>query len=477
MQPRGTWQHNVWQNRWLMQSNMKSISLSSQLISTATVVGQVLQGHSLDRVLESLASEMRPGVQALSYFAMRYLGTAQFIRNQLLLKAPPLAVVQLLDVAIALLLPDSNQQGENTDVPYYKPYVLVSQAVEAAKQQRTVRPFSALVNGVLRRFIREKPHLLQQVEKNGGMPKWNFPAWWVSQVRADWPLEAEKIGHVAQIPAPMTLRVNARWQTTPQARDALMAQGISASIVGPYALALDKPMHVADIPRFDKGYYSVQCAAAQLAAPLLLNGKWLADRLTGGPLQVLDACCAPGGKTAHLMEIASQDQIQVVAMDSDSQRLEKTQATLDRIGVKAQIRHGDATQNEAFAVTEQFDAILLDAPCSASGIVRRHPDIRWLRRASDIEALELLQQKMLDLLWHKLKPGGRLLYCTCSLFQSEGCGQTKNFKLRHNQAKCLNAPGHILPLNNNDGVELDTVKCQTGYGMAADGFYYALFEK
>lgn len=456
---------------------MKSINLSSQLIATASVVGQVLQGHSLDRVLESLKPELRPGVQALSYFTVRYLGTAQFIRNQLLHKEPPQAVAQLLDVAIALLLPDLERQERHKDVPYYKPYVLVSQAVEASKQQRAMRAFSALVNGVLRRFIREKSYLLEQAKEHGGLSQWNFPSWWENRVRNDWLHQAEKIGEIAQMPAPMTLRVNARWQTVSQARDALMQHGISASIVGPYALVLDKAMHVADIPDFDKGYYSVQCAAAQLAAPLLLEGRWFSNRAKSKPLQILDACCAPGGKTAHLLEISPGSSLQVVAMDSDVQRLEKTQETLDRIGVTAQLRHGDATHKDAFTATEQFDAILLDAPCSASGIVRRHPDIRWLRRASDIETLVLTQQKMLGLLWQKLKPGGRLLYCTCSIFKSEGVEQTQNFKLRHNQANQLDAPSHILPLNMNDGVALDVEQCSEEYAVAADGFYYALFEK
>ena len=219
-----------------------------------------------------------------------------------------------------------------------------------------------------------------------------------------------------------------------------------------------------ELPGFAAGLVSVQDAGAQLAAPLLLSGL-----SATAPLQVLDACAAPGGKTAHLLELAH---CQVTALDIDEGRCQLIHETLQRLGLQARVLRADAADLATWWDGQQFDAILLDAPCSASGIVRRHPDVRWLRRESDIAQLAATQKRLLQALWMVLKPGGRLLYCTCSVFRAEGEDQMETF-LRHNtQATLLPSPGHLLPLDaTNTGVVPDNPAGDH------DGFYYALLEK
>ncbi len=217
---------------------------------------------------------------------------------------------------------------------------------------------------------------------------------------------------------------------------------------------------------------SVQDAAAQMAAPLLLGGLAL-ER----PMCVLDACAAPGGKTAHLLEWAGANAaLQVTALDVDAERCERIRSTLTRLGLHAQVLAVDAGRPQDWWSSqcggEPFDAILLDAPCTASGIVRRHPDVRWLRRESDIAQLAAIQAHLLTTLWPLLRPGGRLLYCTCSVFRAEGDDQVQAFLARHKDARLLPSPGHLLP---GMGIKGETVPDnQSG---EHDGFFYALLQK
>jgi len=213
---------------------------------------------------------------------------------------------------------------------------------------------------------------------------------------------------------------------------------------------------------------SVQDAAAQRAAPLLLGGP---AALPPGA-RVLDACAAPGGKTAHLLELADLD---LLAIDRDAGRLAKVDATLARLGLVAKTLAADAADPAAWWDGRPFEAILLDAPCSASGIVRRHPDVRWLRRPGDVEALAATQDRLLDALWPLLAPGGRLLYATCSVFRAEGQDRADAFLQRHGDAARAEeppSPGHLLPLPDN--LEMPS---QPGTSLAADGFFLALFHK
>jgi 16S rRNA (cytosine967-C5)-methyltransferase len=219
------------------------------------------------------------------------------------------------------------------------------------------------------------------------------------------------------------------------------------------------------LPGFAEGALSVQDAGAQLAAPLLLNAL---DATASRP-RVLDACAAPGGKTAHLLERADLD---LTALDIDPARCERIRDNLRRLGLAARVLAADAAQPFSWWDGEPFDGILLDAPCTASGIVRRHPDVRWLRRESDVAQLERVQAQLLDTLWPLLRPGGCLVFCTCSVFRAEGSDQAQAFLARHTDARILPAPGHLLPTN---GARTTAVP-DNAIGDH-DGFFYAAFRK
>jgi 16S rRNA (cytosine967-C5)-methyltransferase len=263
-------------------------------------------------------------------------------------------------------------------------------------------------------------------------------------------------------------------------REALLAQwdhvGLTAIPVGDYGLVLDKARAVLDIPGFAEGLWSVQDPAAQCAAPLLLSGLLVTDAIVEGKkghmaLRVLDACAAPGGKTAHLLELLEPGS-QVIALDIDAKRCERIDQNLQRLGLTAEIVVADAAQPKTWWDGQLFDAILLDAPCSASGIVRRHPDVRWLRRATDIAQLAAIQKNLLKTLWPLLRPGGRMLYVTCSVFRQEGELQVKTF-VEHNTDVTLHpCLGHLRPQNSQTPAAL-----VDNLAGDHDGFYYALLEK
>ena len=260
------------------------------------------------------------------------------------------------------------------------------------------------------------------------------------------------------------LRVNARQGTRDAYLAELAASGIEASAVGEQGVVLARARPVHDLPGFSGGRASVQDAAAQLAAPLLLS-----ELPQDQPLRILDACAAPGGKTAHLLELSDAD---VAALDIDALRCERIGENLQRLGLRARIVAADAGDPASWWDGEAFDGILLDAPCTASGIVRRHPDVRWLRRASDVSRLAALQARLLEALWPLLKPGGRLLYCTCSVFRAEGEDLMQTFVAHHKDAFLRPAPGHLIPHHGaNDDAVPDNLKGDH------DGFYYALLGK
>ena len=247
-----------------------------------------------------------------------------------------------------------------------------------------------------------------------------------------------------------------------------------AAGVGDAGIVLAKAVPVEQLPGFWQGAVSVQDSAAQMAAPLLLDG--LSAR-AGQSLRVLDACAAPGGKTAHLLEMAPPGDMQVVALEIDAKRAQRIGETLERLGLAADIVVASATDVAAWLPqvphgVRQFDAVLLDAPCSASGIVRRQPDVRWLRRATDIAQLAAIQKQLLEALWPLVAPGGRLLYCTCSVFYDEGEGQIVQFLRNHADAQRLPAPGHLLPQQPQVGDN-----SAGSLGQDHDGFYYALLQK
>jgi len=434
-------------------------ALARLLEQTADAVQAVRAGRSLTDVLAGVPAPLRPGTQALSFLVLRRLGAAQALRAALAPRTPPPEVEALLLSTLALLWPD--------DAPPYPDHTLVDQAVTAARR-RAPRSASFL-NAVLRRFVRERDVLVADALKQP-TARWNHPQWWMDRLKADWPQHWQAILAAAQMRPPMCLRVNRRQASGAQYLQRLEAAGLAGRLIAPQAIVLEAPVPVERLPGFADGAVSVQDAAAQRAAELLV-GAGLAPGA-----RVLDACAAPGGKTAHLLELADLD---VLALDADPQRLARVDATLARLRLPALTRAGDGRRPADWWDGRPFDAILLDAPCSASGIVRRHPDIRWLRRPEDIAALGRIQAELLDALWPTLKPGGWLLYATCSVFKAEGQHQIDAFLQRRGTSGADldgRSPGHLLPLPDNGSSGASGSGEGGGQGVA-DGFYYALLRK
>ena len=427
------------------------------LQATSQVALAVHGGRSMTAAIEAVPKDIRPGVQALSFQAMRWWGRAAAIRKALARKAPPAQADALLCTALSL--------SWNDDISPYPVHTLVNQAVEAARRHKDMRAQAPFVNACLRRFLRERESLLATTEADL-TAQWNHPVWWVKRLKADHPEDWQAILQAAQAAAPMSLRVNLQHQTVATYLSALEALGIQAKAVGQMGVQLAKAVPVNQLPGFNDGHVSVQDAAAQLAAPLLLNGLQ-----SGAPsLRLLDACAAPGGKTGHLLECAPQ--AQVLALEVDPQRCQRIHDNLDRLKVQAEVLSADAGKPETWWDGQAFDGILLDAPCTASGIGRRHPDVRWLRRESDVPQLAAIQARLLQALWPLVKPGGRLLYCTCSIFKAEGESQIQTFVQHNTDALILPSPGHLTPSNVNSDPSL-----RDNQMGEHDGFYYALLEK
>ena len=432
-----------------------SLPLATLLAHCAAAVQAVRAGVSLSEALERCPAEARAGTQALSFHTLRWLGSALAVRGLLAPRAPAPAVDALLLSALALLWP--------VEAPPYAAHTLVDQAVTAA--HRRVPRSAAFINAVLRRFLREREALCAGALRDP-LARFNHPAWWVGRLARDWPQDSNRILQADNQHPPMHLRVNTRRGTAASYVARLAEQGLAAVAGAAACVTLEQPCPVTRLPGFAQGDVSVQDAAAQLAAPLLLG-----QELAAGS-RVLDACAAPGGKTAHLLELAD---VEVIALDHDAARLVRVEQTLARLGLRARTQCGDAGDPASWWDGAPFDAILLDAPCSASGIVRRHPDVRWLRRASDINTLAATQARLLAALWPLLQLGGRLLYCTCSVFKAEGQAQIDAFLQRCGDARLAPdaaSPGHLLPLPDNDQAPARPARASPG-----DGFYYALIEK
>ena len=348
----------------------------------------------------------------------------------------------------------------------YTPYVLVDQAVEAAKRSEATTHQASFINGCLRRFLRERDALVALSDKNP-QAVWNHPQWWIDRVRKDHPDSWQTILRANNTQASLILRINERKTTPGLYLQALAAMNIEANPVGEHGVVLLNAQPIPSLPGFAEGHFSVQDAAAQLAAPLLVKG--LVPVHGSSRLKILDACAAPGGKTAHLLELVDAD---VTALDIDARRCARIAQNLQRLNLRANIVVGDAGQPDTWWDGALFDAILLDAPCTASGIVRRHPDVRWLRRPTDIAQLAALQAQLLETLWPLLRPGGRLVYCTCSVFRAEGDAQIKTFVAHHTDAVFMPSPGHLLPQNG-----AASPLFPDNLAGEHDGFYYALLEK
>ena len=424
-----------------------TVALWQQLTAVAGALQAIRSGQSGTAALAAVDGGLRPGVQALLFQVLRQLGRAD----------------ALLCTALAL--------GWNPDEAPYEAFTLVNQAVEAAKHHPATRAQASFINGCLRRFLRERDALVAATD-NDPVARFNHPAWWIQRLRKDHPQHWEQILRANNAHAPMTLRINQQKCTLPRYQQALIAINLEASPAGGMGLALQHPVPVPSLPGFAEGWASVQDAAAQIAAPLLLQGLDLAQ-----PLRVLDACAAPGGKTAHLLEMAAPGTpMHVTALEIDATRSARIGDTLQRLGLSAQVLVADAARPQdwwqAHCGGVLFDAILLDAPCTASGIVRRHPDVRWLRRESDIAQLAALQAQLLKALWPLLRPGGRLLYCTCSVFRAEGDAQVQTFLAHNTDAQLQPSPGHLIPGNADKGGAVPDNQIGDH-----DGFFYALLQK
>ncbi|MEI2415293.1 16S rRNA (cytosine(967)-C(5))-methyltransferase RsmB [Orrella sp. JC864] len=422
--------------------------LADLLLAASRCVQAVLAGRSLTDALSAVPDALRPGAQALSFQVLRTLGRARALRQALVPRQPPNPLLDALLLASLALLSEAQ--------PRYAPHTLVDQAVQAAAGQARLRPYKGLLNAVLRRLLRERAGLLAALPADGEA-HWNAPQWWIERLRQDYPAQWQALLAAADEAPAMTLRVNPRRASRAQVAQALAQAGIQSEPVLQQGLVLAEPRPVAQLPGFAQGWWSVQDAGAQRAAPLL--------QVRDG-MRVLDACSAPGGKTAHLLELAD---LRLLALDQDPQRLGRVSQNLARLGLdgpQVGLRAADAADLQAWWDGEPFDAVLADVPCTASGIVRRHPDIRWLRRPADLPRTAALQARIADALWRTVAPGGRLLYATCSLFPIENEVQASAFAARHPEARRLPAPGQLLP-------------SAPGAPLAArqDGFFYALFAK
>lgn len=398
---------------------------------------------------------MRPAVQSLVFATWRNLGRAESLRTLLVAKRPPLATDGLLCVALALAWSPAQA--------VYDDFTLVNQSVEATKRSPSMRGQAGLVNACLRRFLRERDALVAQTELDP-VARWNYPRWWIERIQHEYAEHWERILHAGNVHAPMTLRVNTRRTNVAEYAQRLQTAGVSVKGVYQNAIVLQSPVPVHSLPDFDLGHVSVQDMAAQLGAPLLVT----ALRSKSFP-KILDACAAPGGKTGHLLELLNAD---LTALDIDQSRCTRIHENLSRLGLQAKVIAADAANRAAWWDGQRFDAILLDAPCTASGIVRRHPDARWLRREADIAKLASLQKNLLDTLWPLLQPSGHLVYCTCSVFHAEGREQIQTFLANNTDAQLLPSPGHILP-----GVRCGETTVPDNLTTDHDGFFYALLTK
>lgn len=454
-------------------------SLARQLVQAARCVQAVQAGRSLTTALPEVPAALRPGVQALTFHALRHLGTTQALQALLADKAPPAPVRALLCAALALLLPES-ATGLDAPRPLYGAFTVVDQSVEAARSVRGMAPQAGMVNACLRRFLREQADLMAQVATDWEA-RYNHPAWWVKRVRRDHPQQWQAVLAANHAAAALVLRVNLAHISQAGYLAELVEAGFAAVPVGTCGVVMGGSAPVDSLPGYAQGWFSVQDPAAQLAAPLLLDGM---GPVHGRPLRVLDACAAPGGKTAHLLEHAHHVglAVEVLALEVDALRSQRITENLQRLALPVvgptstrstvRVAVADAGEVPGWWDEQPFDAILLDAPCTASGIVRRHPDVGWLRRETDVAALAATQHRLLEALWPTLKPGGRMVYCTCSVFLAEGQHQVDAFVGRHADAVAAPAPGHLLP--GTAGRAVHMADNPTG---DHDGFFYALLHK
>lgn len=437
----------------MANAGARARAVAAEIVDAVANGGQSLDA-AIARLEGGVAPDERSLLRMLSYGTLRNHWQLQGWIGQLLSRP-----LKKRDSVINALLAIGLFQLCDTRIP---DHAAVSQTVEAARQLRRPK-LAGLLNACMRRFQREK---LAEQRGQTDEARWNHPQWFIDRVQHDWPGDADTILEANNSRAPMWLRANSSRQSAADYRQRLADIDIEATLLDglPDAVCLAEPQAVEDLPGFAAGDVSVQDAAAQIAA------RWVMGR---SPKRVLDACAAPGGKSGHLLELG--DDIDLLAIDSDGDRIERVRENHERLGRDATITVADASKPEEWWDGAQFDAILLDAPCSATGVIRRHPDIKLLRRASDIDELGALQGAILSALWPLLAPGGRFLYVTCSVLTTENDGVVHEFLEANGDAE----EDPLLPNNNiRDLMRRKACGYQLLPGTAdMDGFYYACLEK
>jgi len=418
-------------------------ALAQALRDAARMVAHVAAGRSLanefNRVAEEGIETPRAALLDLTHGTLRRYGRMQEIVRGLSRRGQPDALVEAL-LWCSLYALESGRYAE---------YTVVDQAVRACTllERWTAKGY---VNGLLRSYLRERGAIdarIRSIEE----ANYQHPRWWIQLVRAAFPQRWEEVLAAGNSHPPMTLRVNRRRVSVDDYAGRLAAAGIPARLLGGQALLLERALPVERLPGFEKGEVSVQDAGAQRGAHCL--------ELAAGQ-RVLDACAAPGGKTAHVLEMAD---VELTALDVDAARCERMVRNLERLALTATVRTADCTRLDAWWDGRTFDRVLADVPCSASGVARRHPDLKWLRRASDLQAFAARQAAILDALWQVLAPNGKLLYVTCSVFPQENEALVESFVTRAQNARRLPLP---------DGEPQQWLP-----GPEHDGFFYALIQK
>lgn len=402
-------------------------SLAFALLQAARIHLAVLAGQSLaEGQLGRVEAAARPAVQDLVYGSLRRYGRGDFLLGQLL--SHPLSAEEIRCLLlVALYRLETRPEAAHT---------VVDQAVRAAGELAGGR-FAGLVNGVLRNYLRREAELLAALAADPPAAS-QHPAWWLAELQRAYPADWPAIVAAGNAPPPMALRVNLRRGSRAEYLECLAAEDIAASPLGEAGVALARPLPVERLPGFAAGLVSVQDPGAQRAAELL-------DPAPGS--RVLDACAAPGGKAAHLLERADID---LLALDLKPARCRRVSANLERLGLNAAVLAADCARPEKWWDGQPFDAVLADVPCTASGVVRRNPDAKWLRRAEDIASFAASQARILDALWPLVRPGGTLLYATCSLFPAENGGQVARFLARQPLASRRHEE-QLLPTADHDG--------------------------
>lgn len=417
-------------------------------LAAGQIVQQVLlDGRNLNQALdESLGRKsvwtpaQRAALQDLSYGTLRFYGQLDALLRALLHK--PLTDRRIYYVLlVALYQLEYSKAAQHAVVDY---------AVRSAQMLNAKA--SGLVNAILRNFLRSRAALLEQAAQHAE-GRFSYPQWWIDELQSQYGERSAAVLEAGNRHPPMTLRINQRRITTAEYLALLNRQDLSARLIEPDALQLDKPLPVDRLPGFFEGLVSVQDAGAQYAARLL-------DVHDG--MRVLDACAAPGGKTAHILERAAA---RVVAVDNDAKRLLRVEQNLQRLGLAVRLVVGDAAEPDNWWDGVPFDRILADVPCSASGVVRRHPDIKWLRRRTDIAGFATQQLRILHALWRLLAQDGKLLYATCSVFHQENEQVIAAFLAQQHDAQ-------RLPVSLAHGIEGQLLPDDQH-----DGFFYALLQK